>query len=165
MCTSRDKMAASGMDFSILIEYEFVAVVSWKVGWLWGFFLHKICTRRIGRLVSQFYSSLGCFYPSGTTGWVVSSNTIRWKVFFNFINFKKWWINEGLHRSFLFDKPLQSVYQWHLKYLTQRSFLVIAQWLFIPRGQWFQTQKYVLSKIHVLFGIYFHTHTAYTRFN
>ena len=25
--------------------------------------------------MSQFYSSLGCFYPSGTTGWVVSSNT------------------------------------------------------------------------------------------
>ena len=55
-------------------ECEFVAVVSWKVGWLW-FFLHKICTRPIGRLVSQFYSSVGCFYPSGTTGRVVSSNT------------------------------------------------------------------------------------------
>ena len=38
-------------------------------------FWHKICTRPIGRLVSQFYSSLGCFYPSGTTGRVVSSNT------------------------------------------------------------------------------------------
>ena len=74
MCTSRDKMAASGVDFSVLIECEFVAVVSWKVGWL-CFFLHKICTRPIGRLVSQFYSSLGCFYPSGTTGRVVSSNT------------------------------------------------------------------------------------------
>ena len=58
---------------SVWIECEFVAVVSWKVGWLW-FFLHKICTRPIGRLVSQFYSSLGCFYPSGTTGRVVSSN-------------------------------------------------------------------------------------------
>ena len=34
MCTSRDKMAASGMEFSVLIECEFVAVVSWKVGWL-----------------------------------------------------------------------------------------------------------------------------------
>ena len=43
--------------------------------WLIMFFLHKICTRPIGRLVSQFYSSLGCFYPSGTTGRVVSSNT------------------------------------------------------------------------------------------
>ena len=44
--------------------------------WLIMFFLHKICTRPIGRLVSQFYSSLGCFYPSGTTGRVVSSNTV-----------------------------------------------------------------------------------------
>ena len=43
--------------------------------WLIMGFLHKICTRPIGRLVSQFYSSLGCFYPSGTTGRVVSSNT------------------------------------------------------------------------------------------
>ena len=43
--------------------------------WLIMLFLHKICTRPIGRLVSQFYSSLGCFYPSGTTGPVVSSNT------------------------------------------------------------------------------------------
>ena len=34
MCTSRDKMAASRMEFSILIECGFVAVVSWKVGWL-----------------------------------------------------------------------------------------------------------------------------------
>ena len=74
MCTSRDKMAASGMEFSVLIECEFVVAVSWKVGW-WCFFSHKICTRPIGRLVSQFYSSLGCFYPSGTTGRVVSSNT------------------------------------------------------------------------------------------
>ena len=74
MCTSRDKMAASGMEFSVLIECEFVAVVSWKVGWLWFFYI-KICTRPIGRLVSQFYSSLGCFYPSWTTGRVVSSNT------------------------------------------------------------------------------------------
>ena len=43
--------------------------------WLIMLFLHKICTRPIGRLVSQFYSSLGCFYRSGTTGRVVSSNT------------------------------------------------------------------------------------------
>ena len=43
--------------------------------WLIMFFLNKVCTRPIGRLVSQFYSSLGCFYPSGTTGRVVSSNT------------------------------------------------------------------------------------------
>ena len=43
--------------------------------WLIMFFLHKICTRPIGRLVSQFYSSLGYFHPSGTTGRVVSSNT------------------------------------------------------------------------------------------
>ena len=43
--------------------------------WLIMLFLHKICTRPIGRLVSQFYLSLGCFYPSGTTGRVVSSNT------------------------------------------------------------------------------------------
>ena len=43
--------------------------------WLIMFILHIICTRPIGRLVSQFYSSLGCFYPSGTTGRVVSSNT------------------------------------------------------------------------------------------
>ena len=43
--------------------------------WLIMLFLHKIGTRLIGRLVSQFYSSLGCFYPSGTTGRVVSSNT------------------------------------------------------------------------------------------
>ena len=39
------------------------------------FILHIICTRPIGRLVSQFYSSLGCFYPSGTTRRVVSWNT------------------------------------------------------------------------------------------
>ena len=38
MCTSRDKMTASGMDFSVLIECEFVAVVSWKVGWLCFFY-------------------------------------------------------------------------------------------------------------------------------
>ena len=38
MCTSRDKMAASGMEFSVLIECEFVAVFSWKVGWLWFFY-------------------------------------------------------------------------------------------------------------------------------
>ena len=43
--------------------------------WLIMFILHIICTRPIGRLVSQFYSSLGCFYPSGTTGRVVNSNT------------------------------------------------------------------------------------------
>ena len=70
LCPSRDKMAASGMEFSILIDCEFIAVVSWKVGWL--YFLHKICTRLIGRQVSQFYSSMGCFYPSGMTGRVVS---------------------------------------------------------------------------------------------
>ena len=46
--------------------------------WLIMFFLHKICTPPIGRLVSQFYSSLGCFYPSGMTGRVVSSNTECW---------------------------------------------------------------------------------------
>ena len=34
MCTSRDKMAASRMEFSALIQSEFVAVVSWKLGWL-----------------------------------------------------------------------------------------------------------------------------------
>ena len=34
MCASRDKMAASGMEFSVLIECGFVAVVSWKGGWL-----------------------------------------------------------------------------------------------------------------------------------
>ena len=44
--------------------------------WLIMGFLHKICTRPIGRLVGQFYSSLGCFYLSGTTGPVVSSNTV-----------------------------------------------------------------------------------------
>ena len=44
--------------------------------WLIMLFLYKICTRPIGRLVSQFYSSLGCFYPSGTTRRVVSSNTV-----------------------------------------------------------------------------------------
>ena len=44
--------------------------------WLIMLFLHKMCTRPIGRLVSQFYSSLGCFYPSGMTGRVVSSNTV-----------------------------------------------------------------------------------------
>ena len=43
--------------------------------WMIIFFLHKICTCLIRRLVSQFYSSLGCFYPSGTNGRVVSSNT------------------------------------------------------------------------------------------
>ena len=42
MCTSRDKMAASGMDFSVLIECEFVAVVSWKVGWLCFFFTQNL---------------------------------------------------------------------------------------------------------------------------
>ena len=41
MCTSRDKMAASGMEFSVLIECEFVAVVSWKEGWLCFFFHTK----------------------------------------------------------------------------------------------------------------------------
>ena len=45
--------------------------------WLIMVFLHKICTRPFGRLVSQFYPSLGCFHPSGTTGRVVSSNTAR----------------------------------------------------------------------------------------
>ena len=43
--------------------------------WLIMFILQIICTRPIRRLVSQFYSSLGCFYPSGMTGRVVSSNT------------------------------------------------------------------------------------------
>ena len=38
MCTSRNKMAASWMEFSVLIEYEFVAVVSWKVGELCLFY-------------------------------------------------------------------------------------------------------------------------------
>ena len=38
MCTSRDKMSASGMEFSVLKECEFVAVVSWKVGWWWFFY-------------------------------------------------------------------------------------------------------------------------------
>ena len=47
--------------------------------WLIMLFLHKICTRPIGWLVSQFYLSLGCFYPSGTTGRVVSSNTVDTK--------------------------------------------------------------------------------------
>ena len=47
MCTSRDKKTASRMKFPTLIQSEFVAVVSWKVGWLWVF-LHKICTRPIG---------------------------------------------------------------------------------------------------------------------
>ena len=73
-CTSRDKMAASGMEFSILKECEFVAVVSWKVGW-WCFFT-QICTHPIGRLGSQFYLSLCCFNPYGTTPRVVSSNTV-----------------------------------------------------------------------------------------
>ena len=45
--------------------------------WLIMFFLHKICTRPIGGLLSQFYSSLGCFYSSGTTGRVVNSNTVH----------------------------------------------------------------------------------------
>ena len=45
MCTSRDKMAASGMEFSVLIECEFVAVVSWKVGW-WCFFHTKFALVR-----------------------------------------------------------------------------------------------------------------------
>ena len=47
--------------------------------WLIMLFLHKICTPPIGRLVSQFYSTLGCFYPSGMTGRVVSSNTAEFK--------------------------------------------------------------------------------------
>ena len=74
VCTNRDKMAVSRMEISTPTHGEFVAVVSWKVGWL-CFFLHKICTRPIGRLVSQFYSPLGNIYPSGMTRWVVSSNT------------------------------------------------------------------------------------------
>ena len=45
MCTSRDKMAASGMEFSVLIECEFVAVVLWKVGW-WCFFHTKFALVR-----------------------------------------------------------------------------------------------------------------------
>ena len=73
MCTSRDKMAASGMEFSVPIVW--ICCCSLMKSWLIILFLHKICTRPIGRLVSQFYSSLGCFYPSGTTGRVVSSNT------------------------------------------------------------------------------------------
>ena len=44
MCTSRDKMAASGMEFSVLIECEFVAVVSW-IGW-WCFFHTKFALVR-----------------------------------------------------------------------------------------------------------------------
>ena len=64
MCTSRDKTAASRMEFNALIQSEFVAVVSWKVGWLCFFFTTQ-----------NLHSSLGCFYPSGTTGRVVSSNT------------------------------------------------------------------------------------------
>ena len=105
MCTSRDKMAASGMEFTVLIECEFVAVVSWKVGWLW-FFLHKICTRPIGRLVSQIYSSLGCFNPSGMTGRVVSSNTVITKKWSQLsICFQKQWnlntnvITRDIHTS------------------------------------------------------------------
>ena len=73
MCTSRDIMAASGMEFSVPIVW--ICCCSLMKSWLIMFFLHKICTRPIGRLVSQFYSSLGCFYLSGTTGRVVSSNT------------------------------------------------------------------------------------------
>ena len=61
-----------GIQRSNIIECEFVAVVSWKVGWWCFFFYTKFA---LGRLVSQFYSSLACFYPSGTTGRVVSSNT------------------------------------------------------------------------------------------
>ena len=34
MCTSRDRMAASGMEFSVPIQCEFVAVVSWKVDYV-----------------------------------------------------------------------------------------------------------------------------------
>ena len=99
MCTSRDKMAATGMEFIVLIECEFVAVVSWKVGWL-CFFLHKICTRPIGWLVSQFYSSLGCFYPSGTTGQVVSSNTGEMALLCNNVSH---WLGANLESALLFD--------------------------------------------------------------
>ena len=45
MCTSRDKIAASGTEFGILIECEFVAVVSWKVGWLCFFYTKFVLVR------------------------------------------------------------------------------------------------------------------------
>ena len=77
MCTSRDKMAASGMEFSVLKVW--ICCCRLMKSWLIMFILHIICTRPIGRLVSQFYSSLGCFYPSGTTGRVVSSNTDNYR--------------------------------------------------------------------------------------
>ena len=76
MCTSRDKMAASG-DGIQRSNRVWICCCNLMKSWLIMGFLHKICTRPIRRLVSQFYSSLGCFYPSGTTGRVVSSNTVK----------------------------------------------------------------------------------------
>ena len=75
MCTSRDKMSASGMDFSILIECEFVAVVSWKVGWL-CFFTQNLHSsdRTTGESVLLV---LGLFLPIWDEQ-VVSSNTECW---------------------------------------------------------------------------------------
>ena len=75
--------------------------------WLIMFFLHKICTRPIGRLVSrEIYSSLGCFYPSGMTGRVVSSNTVITKKWSQLsISFQKQWnlntnvITRDIHTS------------------------------------------------------------------
>ena len=75
MCTSRDKMDASGMEFSDLIECEFVAVVSWKVGWL-CFFYTKFALVRSDDWWVSFTCPWAGFYLSRTTGRVVSSNTV-----------------------------------------------------------------------------------------
>ena len=104
MCTNRDKMAASGKEFSVLIECEFVAVVAWKGGWLWVF-LHKICTRPIGRLVSQFYS---------------------WAVFTRLGRPDKWLVGTLNIHTFLFSKCF---WKFHLQYgshIVQASIFVFT---------------------------------------
>ena len=71
MCTSRDKMAASGMELGILIEYEFVAVVSWKVCWLCFFYTKFALIRPDDWWVSFTHP----WAVSTSPGQVVNSNT------------------------------------------------------------------------------------------
>ena len=79
MCTSRDKMAASGMEFSVLIECEFVAVVSWKVGWL-CFFNTKFALVRSDDWWVSFTRPWAVFTRLGRPDeWLV--RTLHWTIF------------------------------------------------------------------------------------
>ena len=83
--------------------------------WLIMLFLHKICTRPIGRLVSQFYSSLGCFYPSGTTGRVVSSNTdvqTDNSTALNKLNWKQWFLRFPPIKTLQLDSIKELGHHW-----------------------------------------------------